>query len=104
MIVEFLTFTVPPDELDEWLEVEEQHWTRFLERQPGFVRKEMWRPTGVDGAEPVTTSDQVHAVVWWSSVEEWKAIPDDALQAVADAMGPHERTAICHAYDVVRES
>jgi uncharacterized protein (TIGR03792 family) len=104
MVVEFLTFTVAPDELDEWLAIEEQHWTRFLERQPGFVRKEMWRPAVVDGAEPVGAPDRVHAVIWWSSVEAWKAIPADELQRVVEAMGPHERTAVCHAYDVLRES
>jgi len=45
MVVEFLTFTVPPHELDQWLAVEQQHWSRFLARQPGFVRKQMWRST-----------------------------------------------------------
>jgi uncharacterized protein (TIGR03792 family) len=102
MVVEFLTFTVPPSELDAWLRVEEQHWTRFLERQPGFVRKEMWRATDVDGAEPVGTDDQVHAVIWWSSEEAWKAIPQADLLAVVEAMGPYERTATCRAYDVLR--
>lgn len=102
MVVELLTFTVPPDELDGWLEVEEQHWTRFLERQPGFVRKEMWRGTTVEGAEPPAGPERIHAVIWWRSVEEWKAIPADELQRVVEAMGPHERTAVCHAYDVLR--
>jgi uncharacterized protein (TIGR03792 family) len=103
MVVEFLTFTVPPDELDEWLVVEEQHWSRFLERQPGFVRKEMWRPTDVDGSEP-GAGDRVHAVIWWRSVEAWKSIPAAELEAVVAAMGEFERTAVCHAYDVLRES
>ncbi|HSJ92312.1 MAG TPA: TIGR03792 family protein [Ilumatobacter sp.] len=104
MVVEFLTFTVPPGELAEWLRVEEQHWSRFLERQPGFVRKEMWRGVDVEGAEPVGAIDHVHAVIWWSSVEAWKAIPRAELEAVVAAMGPHERTASCLAYDVLRES
>ena len=64
MVIEFLTFTVPAAEQDEWLRIEEQHWSRFLERQDGFVRKEIWRP--------VHGGDQVHAVIWWESMEHWK--------------------------------
>ena len=42
MVIEFLTFAVTPDERVEWMEVEEPTWSRFLERQPGFVRKQLW--------------------------------------------------------------
>lgn len=94
MVVEFLTFTVPAGELDEWLQIEERHWTRFLEQQDGFVRKEMWRS--------IDDPTSVHAVVWWSTMEQWKSIPQSALDAVVDAMGPHERHATCVAFDVVR--
>jgi uncharacterized protein (TIGR03792 family) len=96
MVVEFLTFTVPVHELDRWLVIEREHWTRFLERQDGFVRKEMWR------SQEDPTS--VHAVIWWQSMEQWKAIPQDELDAVAEAMGEHERHATCVTYDVVRAS
>ena len=102
MVVELLTFTVPPDRLDEWLHVEEQHWTRFLERQPGFVRKEMWRGAQVDGAELPAGPERIHAVIWWRSLEDWKAVPADELAAVAEAMGEYERVPVCHAYDVIR--
>jgi uncharacterized protein (TIGR03792 family) len=94
VVVEFLTFTVPPAELTEWLEIEERHWSRFLERQDGFVRKEMWRGEG----------DKVHAVIWWESMEQWQSIPAAALDEVVAAMGPAERTATCVAYEVLRES
>lgn len=94
MVVEFLTFRVPASERDAWLDLEAQHWTRFLERQDGFVRKEMWAPVGEPGV--------VHAVIWWESVEQWKAIPTDALEAVAAAMGEHERTAECTTFEVLR--
>ncbi len=95
-VVEFLTFTVPESELPGWLAVEEQHWSRFLERQAGFVRKEMWR-----SADDPTS---VHAVIWWDSMEDWKAIPHTALDEVIAAMGTHERTATCAVFDVLRES
>jgi uncharacterized protein (TIGR03792 family) len=95
MVVEFLTFTVPEDELAPWLDVEERHWTRFLERQPGFVRKEMWR-----SREDPT---EVKAAIWWRSMEDWQAIPRSELDGVAAAMGAHERSATCVAFDVLRE-
>jgi uncharacterized protein (TIGR03792 family) len=96
VVVEYLTFSVPADELSEWLDVEARHWSRFLERQPGFVRKQMWRSHD----DPTA----VHAVIWWNSMAEWKAIPAEALDAVVAAMGSHERTATCEAFDVLRDS
>lgn len=93
-MVEFLTFSVPPESRDEWLRVEEHHWTRFLERQPGFVRKEVW-----------CCLDDVHrvqAVIWWESMEAWKSIPQHELDEVARAMGPFERIASCTAFERVR--
>lgn len=94
MVVEFLTFTVPPHELDEWLAVEDLHWTRFLQRQDGFVRKEMWRSTD----DPTA----VHAVIWWDSMSHWKSIPQGDLERVIEAMGPHERAADCISYELIR--
>jgi len=94
MVVEFLTFMVPAAELEEWLEIERRHWTRFLEQQAGFVRKEMWRSQD----DP----SSVHAVIWWDSMDAWKSIPQVELDQIVAAMGSHERTATCVAYDLVR--
>ena len=96
MVVEFLTFSVPVDERDEWMRVEERNWSRFLERQRGFVRKQIWS----DVDDPTA----VHAVIWWDSMDAWKSIPQAELDAVVTAMGSHERTASCVAYDLLRES
>ena len=94
MVIEFLTFEVPPHKLSEWLDIEAQHWSRFLERQDGFVRKEMWRSADDPSA--------VHAVIWWESMAQWKAIPHAELDMVVEAMGSHERHAECVVYDVLR--
>ena len=95
MVIEFLTFDVEPAERDEWLRHEEQHWSRFLEQQDGFVRKQMWQPVDDDTV--------VHAVIWWESMEQWKAIPAEALDAVAAAMGRHERDPSMRAFEVIRD-
>jgi uncharacterized protein (TIGR03792 family) len=105
MVVEFLTFLVPRSERALWLDIEEQHWSRFLERQPGFVRKEIWVPeVELNADESPEASLKVHAVIWWESLEQWRAIPAEQLAAVEVAMGPHEREAICDTFTVVRQS
>ena len=96
MVIEFLTFSVAPDDLDDWLAADAANWTRFLEQQEGFVRKEIWQPSD----DPST----VHAVIWWRSEAEWKRIPADELARVTDAMGPHDRHAECVTFDVLRST
>lgn len=96
MVVELLTFEVEPAERDEWLRIEESVWSRFLERQPGFVRKEMWM--GPDD------SSAVHAVIWWESMASWKAIGPDTVAEVDEQMGEWLRVATCQALEVLRQS
>jgi uncharacterized protein (TIGR03792 family) len=93
-VIEFLTFRMPVAERAEWLDIEEQHWSRYLERQPGFIHKEMW--AAADDPE------SVHAVIWWESLELWKAVPADELAAIEVAMGVHERTATCRTFELLR--
>ncbi len=95
MVVEHLTFDVPVDELAEWLRHEEAHWSRFLERQDGFVSKEMWRS--------IDDPTRIHAVIWWASIGQWEAIPEHDLARVAEAMGAHERTPVCERLEVIRD-
>ncbi len=95
MVIEFLTFDIDPTQRQQWLDHEEQHWSRFLERQAGFVNKQMW--------ENVDDPSQMHAVVWWESMDHWHAIPRDQLAAVVDAMGAHERTPSMAAFNLVRD-
>ena len=95
MVIEFLTFRVDPAERAAWMEVEERTWSRFLERQAGFVRKQLW----VD----VDDETHVHAMIEWESLEHWKAIPDAELAAVDAAMGPWWRDCTCRTFQVVRD-
>ncbi len=45
MAIELLTFDVPLSDQAKCLQSEERHWSRFLERQPRFVQKQMWQNT-----------------------------------------------------------
>jgi len=96
VVIEFLTFRIPLDERPEWMKVDEANWSRFLERQDGFVRKQIW----VDIDDP----DHIHAMIEWESLEQWKAIPHDELAAVDASMGPWMREPTCRTYEVIRDS
>lgn len=95
MIVEYLTFKVASEWRAEWLAVEEQTWSRFLERQPGFVRKQMWVERGDD--------EHVHAVIWWEAESHWKAIAIDELLSVDRAMGEMCVSNRLRVFDVIRD-
>jgi uncharacterized protein (TIGR03792 family) len=95
VVVEYLTFQVDPADRAEWMAVEEETWSRFLERQPGYRGKQLW----VERDRP----DHVHAVIWWESEEHWKAIAAEELEAVDRAMGRWFRECSCRVVDVLRE-
>jgi uncharacterized protein (TIGR03792 family) len=95
VVVEYLTFVVDPADRAEWLEVEEATWSRFLERQPGYVGKQVWAERGL--------VDHVHAIIWWESEELWQAIPADELEAVDRAMGRWYRECSCRVFEVLRD-
>ena len=97
MVVEFLTFEVDPSEREQWLRVEEETWSRFLEQQPGFVSKQMW----VEREQPGT----VHAIICWEDQASWDAVPADGQAAVDASMDTWMREArSCRVFDVVRDS
>lgn len=95
MVIEFLTFRVDPADRAEWMAVEERTWSRFLERQAGFVRKQLW----VD----VDDGEHVHALIEWESISDWQSVPHDELRAVDEAMGSWFRPATCKTFDVIRD-
>jgi len=95
MVVEQLTFTVDPAERAEWLEIEERVWSRFLEQQDGFIRKEMWVEEGDEG--------RVHAVIWWESMAQWKAIGADTVSEVDESMGDWYREPTLRTFHVIRD-
>lgn len=94
MIVEMLTFAVEPAQQAEWLAVEEEVWSRYLESRPGFVRKEMWRDPG--------RVEFLHAVIWWSSRALWKQITAEQVAEVDARMGDWFRDSTMVEYEVVR--
>ncbi|MGA0878704.1 MAG: TIGR03792 family protein [Ilumatobacteraceae bacterium] len=95
MVIEWLTFAVPQSEQENWLAIEESVWSRFLETQPGFLRKEIWIEEGAP--------DLVHAVIWWESTELWKRITPDQVAEVDARMGDAWRNCTMRVFDVRRQ-
>ncbi|MEY4373748.1 MAG: hypothetical protein RL219_2517 [Actinomycetota bacterium] len=95
MVIEFLTFSVSESDRAQWMEVEERTWSRFLERQPGFVRKQLWLERG--------RPDEVHAMIVWADDESWFSIPADELAAVDAEMGSWWRDCTLRTFDVIRD-
>jgi uncharacterized protein (TIGR03792 family) len=93
MIVEFLTFDVEADVRAEWMEVDARTWTRYLENRPGFISKQLWVQRG--------TPHQVHAIIMWSDLDSWHAIPHEEMAALDAEMGAFFRVSTVRAYDVI---
>lgn len=70
-VVEVLRFNMDPSNIDEFLELENQIWTAYLEKQKGFIGKDVW----IGETDP----GEIRVLVYWNSTEEWKAVPVEEL-------------------------
>lgn len=80
--LEQLRFDMPCSNVSHWARADATSWTRFLNQQPGFLRKdvllEVATPNGTD-ASLIDQGCQVWSMVWWRSLSLWKAIPEAGL-------------------------
>lgn len=76
---ELLTFHIPNDQRDRWIERDEEVWSTFLAGQEGYAGKQVWIPEDPD--EPISV------VVWWDSKQSWMQITDSQIAAVDAKMG-----------------
>ena len=95
MVIEELRFRVDPIDQPEFLRVEHDVWTGFLRTCDGFVAKETWIPED----EP----DFVIVMIWWNSMEQWKAITVEQCDAIDARMGQWLRpVAFSRAHNLIR--
>ena len=71
MVIEWLKFTVSPELREQFVQRDAEIWTPFLATHPGFLNKEVWISPDY--------LDEVIIVTRWQSLEQWKAIPANAL-------------------------
>ncbi|MEB3289317.1 MAG: TIGR03792 family protein [Leptolyngbya sp.] len=74
MVIEWLTFVVPPQHRETFIRIDHDIWTSALSQYPGFLSKEVWISPDLN--------DQVIAVIRWQTREQWKAIPEADLAAI----------------------
>lgn len=90
MIVEFLTFDVPSVAQTGWIEQDRAVWTPFLQAQAGFIHKELW------------IDEKVHVVIWWESMEAWKAITAEQVAAIDEQLGEFQVEPTMRSFSVVQ--
>ncbi|MEM9163681.1 MAG: TIGR03792 family protein [Cyanobacteria bacterium P01_F01_bin.4] len=74
MVVEWLKFKVAPEKRNLYVEVDDQIWTPALAQYPGFLDKTTWLNPADD--------TEVVFVICWATREQWKAIPNEDLEAI----------------------
>lgn len=73
MIVEWLRLKVAPEYREKFVQIDDEVWTAFLRRYPGFLRKEVW----------ISPDDfsEVMIAIYWATVQQQQAIPKADLDA-----------------------
>jgi len=72
-VIEHLKLKVPETARQAWLEAERGSWEPWLERQQGFLGRDLlWNPETEEGT----------LLIRWHSREAWKAIPQQEVTAV----------------------
>ena len=97
MVIEELHFRVTPSEQDGFLAKETEVWTGFLQTCDGFVDKQVW----VADDDP----ELIVVMIWWDTMELWKSITPEQVEAVDARMGEWVRpVTFARALRVVRPS
>ena len=74
-VIEQLRLRVPEPHRELWLEAEARSWQPWLERQDGFLGRDLyWDPQRQEGV----------LLIRWSSREQWKSIPDQEVLRVQE--------------------
>lgn len=74
MVIEFLRVKVVPKLREKFIQKDHEVWTAALASYPGFLGKEVW-------INP-NSSTEVILVIRWATREQWKAIPQQRLDAI----------------------
>ncbi|WP_254988630.1 TIGR03792 family protein [Cyanobium sp. ATX 6E8] len=74
-VVEHLRLKVPVEARQAWIDAEKGSWEPWLTQQDGFLdRQLLWDPATEEGT----------LLIRWASRDQWKAIPEQDLEAVQE--------------------
>jgi len=71
VVIEWMRVRVRPDLVERYVEKDREVWTAGLEREEGFLGKEVWR-----GEE----AGDLMLVIRWQSRGDWEAISKERLE------------------------
>lgn len=72
VIIEWLRIKIAPAYRELFVQKDDEIWTAFLQRCPGFLRKEVW-------ISPADLSEVMFAI-YWATLAQQQAIPKTALE------------------------
>jgi uncharacterized protein (TIGR03792 family) len=75
VVIELLKVKIPPAQREKYIHKDAEIWTTALAQYPGFLGKEVW----INPNDPT----EVILVIRWATREQWKAIPQQDLEAIA---------------------
>ncbi|MFH7027698.1 MAG: TIGR03792 family protein [Heteroscytonema crispum UTEX LB 1556] len=89
MVIELLKVKIPPEQREKYIQKDAEIWTKALAKYPGFIGKEVW----INPNNP----QEVILIIRWATLEQWKAIP----QAELDAIAKHFDSTMGKSYPIV---
>lgn len=90
-IIEELTITLDPADVEAYLERDAAVWTPYLKTCDGFLGKETWLPDDQSGT--------VVFIIRWATMAQWKSITPEQVAAVDARMGDLQPTTLtCRSY------
>lgn len=69
--IEELVFKTDPENIENFIKIDYEIWTKKLSENKSFLRKEVWISKTIPG--------EIRTVIYWSDYEEWKSFDHVAL-------------------------
>jgi uncharacterized protein (TIGR03792 family) len=70
--IEWLKFQVPILEQSKFIQKDQEIWTNFLAKQPGFIHK--------DVLSRLEQPEEITMLIYWKRMADWQAIPKKDLE------------------------
>ena len=107
-----LEFEVQGNKVETWIDIDDDVWTGFLSKQPGYVSKGAYYPQDCDRTKTdyclvtwVTSSlsykgtkSYFRTVIYWTSLQLWKDITNDMMTDVYADMANKSKEYIRYQY------
>jgi len=89
--IEHLVFMIEdPENVDDFIILDEKIWTNELSKYDGFISKEVWINSNTPG--------EVHTLLIWRTMDEWKSIPLETLKEIDQRF----KNAFGHRFEMIR--